>query len=106
MLHTLPEDVSQARLEKAVAALNADMRVDGLLIQLPLPPHLCEEAVMEHIDPRKDVDGFHPLNMGCDCYNHLPLHALLYTVRACPTVFICCFNSCDHAYVYCVAGGC
>ncbi len=63
-VHHLPDSVSQAQLEAAVQRLCSDPHVDGVLIQLPLPNHLCEEEVMEHIDPRKDVDGFHPLNMG------------------------------------------
>ncbi|KAG2497947.1 hypothetical protein HYH03_004209 [Edaphochlamys debaryana] len=63
-VHHLPESVSQAQLEAALAHACADQRVDGVLIQLPLPRHLSEEAVMEVLDPRKDVDGFHPLNMG------------------------------------------
>ncbi|GIL43612.1 hypothetical protein Vafri_1263 [Volvox africanus] len=63
-VHHLPESVSQAQLEAAVSHACADCRVDGVLIQLPLPRHLSEEAVMEVLDPRKDVDGFHPLNMG------------------------------------------
>ncbi|GIL72397.1 hypothetical protein Vretimale_4207, partial [Volvox reticuliferus] len=63
-VHHLPESVSQAQLEAAVSHACADCRVDGVLIQLPLPRHLSEEAVMEVLDPRKDVDGFHPVNMG------------------------------------------
>ncbi|GFR41461.1 hypothetical protein Agub_g2149 [Astrephomene gubernaculifera] len=63
-IRQLPESVTQAQLEAAVAATCGDPRVDGVLIQLPLPRHLSEEAVMEVLEPRKDVDGFHPLNMG------------------------------------------
>ncbi|KAG2455126.1 hypothetical protein HYH02_000946 [Chlamydomonas schloesseri] len=63
-VHHLPDTVSQTQLEAALAHVCADVRVDGVLIQLPLPRHLSEEAVMEVLDPRKDVDGFHPLNMG------------------------------------------
>ncbi|GLC33836.1 hypothetical protein PLESTB_000510100 [Pleodorina starrii] len=63
-VHHLPDSVSQAQLEAAVSHACADCRVDGVLIQLPLPRHLSEEAVMEVLDPRKDVDGFHPINMG------------------------------------------
>ncbi|KAF6253186.1 5,10-methylenetetrahydrofolate dehydrogenase [Scenedesmus sp. NREL 46B-D3] len=61
----LPESVSQAQLQRAVADVAADAAVDGVLVQLPLPRHLDEEAVMGALDPRKDVDGFHPLNMAC-----------------------------------------
>ncbi|EFJ44877.1 hypothetical protein VOLCADRAFT_44449, partial [Volvox carteri f. nagariensis] len=63
-VHHLPESVTQSQLEAAVSLACSDCRVDGVLIQLPLPRHLSEEAVMEVLDPRKDVDGFHPLNMG------------------------------------------
>lgn len=60
----LPATATEADLEAAVQAACQDASVDGVLIQLPLPPHLDEERIMELIDPRKDVDGFHPLNMG------------------------------------------
>eukprot|EP00879_Flechtneria_rotunda_P021753 GHRR01022937.1.p1 GENE.GHRR01022937.1~~GHRR01022937.1.p1 ORF type:complete len:385 (+),score=137.70 GHRR01022937.1:206-1360(+) len=60
----LPETVGQAALQEAIRQLTADLTVDGVLIQLPLPRHLDEESVMESLDPRKDVDGFHPLSMG------------------------------------------
>lgn len=65
-VHRLPADVGQAELCARVAALCADAAVDGVVVQLPLPVHLDEEAVMGGgaLDPRKDVDGFHPLNMG------------------------------------------
>jgi methylenetetrahydrofolate dehydrogenase (NADP+)/methenyltetrahydrofolate cyclohydrolase len=56
--------VSQGQLQQAVADVAADAAIDGVLVQLPLPRHLDEEAVMGALDPRKDVDGFHPLNMG------------------------------------------
>lgn len=61
----LPETVAQADLQAVVADVSADPAIDGVLVQLPLPPHLNEEAVMEALAPAKDVDGFHPLNMGC-----------------------------------------
>ncbi len=60
----LPEDVSQEELIAVVQELNADPEVDGILVQLPLPDHLDEEAVLAKIDLAKDVDGFHPLNIG------------------------------------------
>lgn len=63
-IHHLPDTVSQVELERAVSAVCEDPSVDGVLVQLPLPRHLDEEKVMEHLDPKKDVDGFHPLNMG------------------------------------------
>ncbi len=60
----LPANTSQADLLDVVAGLNADPAVDGILVQLPLPPHVESRAVLEAIDPAKDVDGFHPLNAG------------------------------------------
>lgn len=57
-------DTSQADLLAQVAALNADGSVDGILVQLPLPPQIDARAVIEAIDPAKDVDGFHPVNVG------------------------------------------
>lgn len=54
----------QAELEDTIAALNQDERVDGILVQLPLPNHLDAVALLHHIDPRKDVDGLHATNLG------------------------------------------
>ncbi|MBN9887257.1 bifunctional methylenetetrahydrofolate dehydrogenase/methenyltetrahydrofolate cyclohydrolase FolD [Salipiger abyssi] len=62
--HVLPEDTTQAALLALVAELNADDSVDGILVQLPLPRHLDSLAVVEAIDPAKDVDGLHPVNAG------------------------------------------
>jgi len=59
-----PADLSQDALLELVAALNADDAVDGILVQLPLPDHIDEAAVIRAIDPAKDVDGFHPENVG------------------------------------------
>ena len=60
----LPADVSQEALIARVRELNADPEVDGILVQLPLPDHINEEAVLAEIDITKDVDGFHPINIG------------------------------------------
>ncbi len=60
----LPAETTQAALLEVVAALNADSDVDGILVQLPLPPHVESRAILEAIDPAKDVDGFHPVNAG------------------------------------------
>jgi methylenetetrahydrofolate dehydrogenase (NADP+) / methenyltetrahydrofolate cyclohydrolase len=60
----LDEGIDQARLLEEVDALNADPDVDGILVQLPLPDGLDEGPVLERIDPAKDVDGFHPVNVG------------------------------------------
>ena len=62
--HEVPGDVTQTALEDLVRQLNADPGVNGILVQLPLPDHLDEEAVLNAIDLRKDVDGFHPVNIG------------------------------------------
>lgn len=60
----LPSDITQQQAEDLVRELNADPSVHGILVQLPLPSHLDEEAVLNAIDLEKDVDGFHPLNIG------------------------------------------
>jgi len=60
----LPETTSEADLLVEIARLNADPAVDGILVQLPLPAHIRAEAAIAAVDPRKDVDGFHPLNAG------------------------------------------
>lgn len=62
--HPLPADVSQEDLEKLIKALNADPKVHGILVQLPLPDHLDEERVLQLISIEKDVDGFSPINIG------------------------------------------
>jgi methylenetetrahydrofolate dehydrogenase (NADP+) / methenyltetrahydrofolate cyclohydrolase len=62
--HRLPVDTTQDDLLALIAELNADEGVDGLLVQLPLPSHLDEAAVIEAIDPAKDIDGIHPINAG------------------------------------------
>jgi len=60
----LPESTTQEELLDLVAELNADDTVDGILVQLPLPSHIDEPAVIAAVDPAKDVDGFHPVNAG------------------------------------------
>ncbi|HLL74955.1 MAG TPA: bifunctional 5,10-methylenetetrahydrofolate dehydrogenase/5,10-methenyltetrahydrofolate cyclohydrolase [Pyrinomonadaceae bacterium] len=60
----LPAETSERRLLEEIAGLNAREDVDGILVQLPLPRSIDEARVIEAIDPRKDVDGFHPLNVG------------------------------------------
>jgi len=62
--HRLPADTSQDALLALVERLNADAAVDGILVQLPLPRHIDEQAVIAAIDPDKDVDGFHVVNAG------------------------------------------
>jgi methylenetetrahydrofolate dehydrogenase (NADP+) / methenyltetrahydrofolate cyclohydrolase len=60
----LPEQTTEAELLATVDRLNADPRIHGFLVQLPLPAHINSERVLNRIDPRKDVDGFHPVNVG------------------------------------------
>ena len=62
--HNLPRTTSEEELLRLVADLNADDRVDGILVQLPLPKQIDSTRVIESIDPDKDVDGFHPMNAG------------------------------------------
>jgi methylenetetrahydrofolate dehydrogenase (NADP+)/methenyltetrahydrofolate cyclohydrolase len=62
--HDLPESTTQDELMALIARLNADDAVDGILIQLPLPDHLDKDALLLAVDPNKDVDGLHPLNLG------------------------------------------
>jgi methylenetetrahydrofolate dehydrogenase (NADP+)/methenyltetrahydrofolate cyclohydrolase len=62
--HDLPASTTQDQLLALIDRLNTDPVVHGILVQLPLPDHIDEAAVTDHIDPRKDVDGFHPYNVG------------------------------------------
>src|SRR5579862_8721587 len=63
-LHTPPSTVTTSELLAVVADLNARDEVDGILVQLPLPPQVDTKRVLEAVDPAKDVDGFHPVNLG------------------------------------------
>lgn len=63
-LHRLPESTSENDLLALLAQLNNDDNIDGILVQLPLPKHIDERKVLDAVDPRKDVDGFHPVNAG------------------------------------------
>jgi methylenetetrahydrofolate dehydrogenase (NADP+)/methenyltetrahydrofolate cyclohydrolase len=63
-MHQLPVTTSQSGLTDLIDQLNADPRIDGILVQLPLPDQMDEDAVTERILPTKDVDGFHPYNVG------------------------------------------
>lgn len=60
----LPSAITTSDLVATIAQLNADEAIDGILVQLPLPPHIDTQTVLEAVDPSKDVDGFHPLNVG------------------------------------------
>lgn len=74
--YDLPENTTEQALLSLIDTLNADESIDGILVQLPLPKHIHSEAVIERIDPKKDVDGFHPYNVGRLC-QRIP------TLRAC-----------------------
>lgn len=63
-IHFLPIETPEAELILLIKQLNADSSIDGILTQMPLPKHISYQRVMETIDPAKDVDGFHPLNLG------------------------------------------
>ena len=65
--YNLPESARQEELLALIAELNERKDVNGILVQLPLPAHMNEDAVIEAIDPKKDVDGFHPQNVGALC---------------------------------------
>jgi methylenetetrahydrofolate dehydrogenase (NADP+)/methenyltetrahydrofolate cyclohydrolase len=62
--HVLPETTREGDLLALLARLNADTRLHGILVQTPLPDHLRQEVISSAVDPRKDVDGFHPVNVG------------------------------------------
>ena len=62
--HDMPESISQEAIEKTIVMLNNDTNVDGILIQLPLPSHIDTTKLLELVTPEKDVDGFHPFNVG------------------------------------------
>ncbi len=62
--YKIPGDTDEARLLDLIGELNGDQSIHGILVQLPLPPHINPDLVINSIDPKKDVDGFHPLNVG------------------------------------------
>ena len=62
--HSLPEETDEKQLLALIHELNEDKSVDGILLQLPLPKHIHANKMLDHIDPHKDVDGFHPYNFG------------------------------------------
>jgi len=73
--HPLPEDVEQKTVIELIQKLNADERVHGILVQLPLPKQCNEEQVLGAVDIKKDVDGFHPVNIGrLAMKNREPMH--------------------------------
>lgn len=62
--HALPSTATQEELLAVVESLNSNEKIDGILVQLPLPPQIEEQPVLRAVDPSKDVDGFHPINVG------------------------------------------
>ncbi len=62
--HEMPETISQEAIEKTIKMMNNDSNIDGILIQLPLPSHIDTTKLLELVAPQKDVDGFHPFNVG------------------------------------------
>lgn len=62
--HDMPETISQEAIEKTIIMMNNDSNIDGILIQLPLPKHIDTTKLLELVAPEKDVDGFHPYNVG------------------------------------------
>lgn len=64
LAYELPEETKEAELLKLIEELNQKTEVKGILVQLPLPAHICEDKIIQAIDPKKDVDGFHPQSVG------------------------------------------
>ncbi|BCD67913.1 bifunctional methylenetetrahydrofolate dehydrogenase/methenyltetrahydrofolate cyclohydrolase FolD [Nitratiruptor sp. YY09-18] len=64
IVHEMPDDISQEKIEDTIKMMNKNPNIDGILVQLPLPPHIDTTRILELIDPAKDVDGFHPYNFG------------------------------------------
>ena len=62
--HEMPQDISQDAIENTIAMMNKNPNIDGILVQLPLPPQIDTTKILELVDPAKDVDGFHPFNVG------------------------------------------
>jgi len=62
--HEMPEDISQDAIENTITMMNKNPNIDGILVQLPLPPQIDTTKILELVDPAKDVDGFHPYNVG------------------------------------------
>src|SRR3990172_6930549 len=62
--YNLPDNLAESELLKLIADLNKDRSIDGILVQLPLPKHIDSNKILEYILPDKDVDGFHPYNIG------------------------------------------
>ncbi len=81
-VHRVSVNISQKELLEIVDRLNKDDKINGILVQLPLPPQIAEEAIIDAISPEKDVDGFHPINVGNlmigeDCYIPCTPHGVM-----------------------------
>ena len=72
-----PVETTEEELLSLIYQLNRDDKVDGILVQLPLPDHINEPTIVAAISPEKDVDGFHPLNLAAVSYTHLTLPTIL-----------------------------
>lgn len=84
---TFPDTISQEELIAEIQKLNNDATVDGFIVQLPLPKHIDEQSVIESIDPRKDVDGFHSVNvgnmtLGLPCFVSATPHGIMELLKA------------------------
>ncbi len=64
IVHKMPDTITQDEIIETIEMMNNNPRIDGILVQLPLPKHIDTTKILEVIDPKKDVDGFHPYNMG------------------------------------------
>jgi len=78
IIHKMPTSISQEKILETIDMINKNDNIDGILVQLPLPSHIDTDKILEMIDPKKDVDGFHPFNVGrlslnldCLCLVHL-----------------------------------
>ena len=63
-IHKLPAHITQEEILDLITSLNTDPQVNGILLQLPLPAHLSAQTLLTHLNPDKDVDGLHPINLG------------------------------------------
>ncbi len=67
VVHEMPENIKEETIINTIKLMNENQNINGILVQLPLPPHINQTKILEAIDPKKDVDGFHPYNMGRLC---------------------------------------
>ena len=67
VVHEMPENIKEETIINTIKLMNENENINGILVQLPLPPHINQTKILETIDPKKDVDGFHPYNMGRLC---------------------------------------